>query len=238
VAKEVRCLVCGGGADLALELAGTAGGSARRKHDRLHQRREREVKGLLGNRLGGAYLFFKEDPQSIRAWQKGASGEERLAGFLGERLPPSVLSLHDRRIPGTRANIDHVIVAPSGVWVIDAKDYKGKVERRDVGPLWRADLRVYVGGRDRTKLVHAMPRQVEAVRNALAADPLSSDVIVRAAVCFVGSEWGLFGKPFELAGVLVTYPGKLAEAIGAPGQLTSTAVARLANRIAVGLPAA
>ena len=35
--------------------------------------------------------------------------------------------LHDRRIPGTRANIDHIAVASSAVWVIDAKRYNGKL---------------------------------------------------------------------------------------------------------------
>ncbi|WP_249934607.1 nuclease-related domain-containing protein [Microbacterium ulmi] len=29
--------------------------------------------------------------------------------------------MHDRRIRGTRANIDHIVIGPPGVWVIDAK---------------------------------------------------------------------------------------------------------------------
>ena len=95
-----------------------------------------------------------------------------------------------------------------------------------------------MGGRDRTKLVHGMARQVEATRVALSPDPLAQDVVVTPAVCFVASEWSLFAKPFELNGVVVTWPQKLAERIVAPGQLTATAVVRLANRIAVALPPA
>jgi hypothetical protein len=38
--------------------------------------------------------------------------------------------LHDRRIPGRRSNIDHLVIARSGVWVVDTKRYRGKVERR------------------------------------------------------------------------------------------------------------
>jgi hypothetical protein len=40
--------------------------------------------------------------------------------------------LHDRRICGSRANIDHLAIGPGGVTVIDAKNYRGKVrtERR------------------------------------------------------------------------------------------------------------
>ncbi len=230
--------MCGGGAELAQELAGTAGGSGRQKYDRLHERREREVKGKLGDTLGGVYLFFKDEPQSTRAWQTGSVGEERLARFFEKELPATAIVLHDRRIPGSRANIDHIVVAPSGVWVVDAKLYTGKVECRTVGSIWNSQNRVYVGGRDRTKLVLAMARQVEATRAAVAADPLGSEVAVKPAVCFVASEWSFFAKPFELHGVTVIWPQKLAERIATPGRLTSTAVARLANRIAVELPPA
>ena len=90
-----------------------------------------------------------------------------------------------------------------------------------------------MGGRDRTKLVHGMASQVEATRGALSPDPLADDVAVIPALCFVASEWGLFAKPFELSGVIVTWPQKLAERIAAPGLLTTTAVAQLANLIAV-----
>jgi Nuclease-related domain len=61
--------------------------------------------------------------------------------------------LHDRRIPGSRANIDHIVVAPCGVFVIDAKNYKGRVEKRDRGGFFSTDCRLYVGGRDKTPLV-------------------------------------------------------------------------------------
>jgi hypothetical protein len=219
-------------------LAGAAGASGRQKYDRLHERREKEVKGLLGDKLGGVFLFLKDEPQSTRAWRTGSAGEQRLARFFEQELPSSAIALHDRRIPGSHANIDHIVVAPSGVWVIDAKLYSGKVERRTVGSIWRSEVKVFVGGRDRTKLVRGMASQVEATRAALSSDPLAQDVVVTPAVCFVASEWGLFAKPFELSGVVVTWPQKLAERITAPGQLTATAVARLANRIAVALPPA
>jgi len=61
--------------------------------------------------------------------------------------------LHDRRIPGTRANIDHIAIAPSGLWAIDAKHYKGRVEHVDKGGWFLTDWRLLVGGRDKTGLV-------------------------------------------------------------------------------------
>ena len=86
-AKAATCLVCGSGAELARDLAGTAGGSGRQKYERLHEHREKEIKGALGEKLGSVYLFFKDEPQSTRAWKTGSDGEERLARFLERELP-------------------------------------------------------------------------------------------------------------------------------------------------------
>jgi hypothetical protein len=67
-----------------------------------------------------------------------------------------VIALHDRRVPGTKGNIDHLVVGPAGVYTVDAKRYEGKVERRDVGSFFRSYERLYVNNRDRTKVVKGM----------------------------------------------------------------------------------
>src|SRR3954466_14623173 len=86
------------------------------------------------------------------SWGKGSKGESRLAAFVEREVGDAVIPLHDRLIPGTRGNIDHMFVAPTGVWVVDAKAYKGKVVRREVGPIWRRDNEVVINGRNRTSL--------------------------------------------------------------------------------------
>jgi hypothetical protein len=54
--------------------------------------------------------------------------------FLEREVGDRVIALHDRVIAGTRGtNIDHLFIAPTGVWVVDAKAYAGKVEKRDAG---------------------------------------------------------------------------------------------------------
>ena len=68
-------------------------------------------------------------------------------------------------MPRSRANIDHIAIAPSGVFVIDAKRYTGKIEVRK--PLI-GDPKLVIRGRDKTKLVEGLKRQVEAVRSGLA----------------------------------------------------------------------
>ena len=72
--------------------------------------------------------------------------------------------LHDRRIRGSRANIDHIAIAPSGVWVIDTKRYRGKVAV--VKPLFgRAKLTI--AGRDKSRLVDGLAKQVALVEAAM-----------------------------------------------------------------------
>lgn len=77
-------------------------------------------------------------------WARGAGGEERVAQLLAKHLDPSVVVLHDRAIARSRANIDHIAIAGSGVWVIDAKRYKGKVAVSK--PLRRFDASLGVEG--------------------------------------------------------------------------------------------
>lgn len=69
-------------------------------------------------------LALSDDPQSTTAWAVGAQGEGLLAKRLDGLADQGVLTLHDPRIPGTRANIDHIAIAAPGVYVIDAKRYK------------------------------------------------------------------------------------------------------------------
>ncbi|MBA2385202.1 MAG: NERD domain-containing protein [Actinobacteria bacterium] len=123
-------------------------------------------------------LALSDEPHGVRAWGKGTHGEESLGAKLNKLATERIVILHDRRIPGGRANIDHIAVAPGGVFVIDAKHYAGQVEKRNLGNIFRADIRLYVGRRDCTKILHGSEDQAEIVRDALA--PLGfSDIPTR-----------------------------------------------------------
>jgi hypothetical protein len=131
-----------------------------REYTRRHGNREERVRARWG-RLAGLVLAPTEDPVSTRVWERGSVGESKLAAALGKIDREDVIFLHDRAVPGTRGNIDHIVVAPSGVYVVDAKRYRGRVELRDVSGLFsRADPRLFVGGRDQPKLAYAMGWQV------------------------------------------------------------------------------
>lgn len=70
--------------------------------------------------------------KSAEKWERGAEGEEATARALGVLPAAEWTVFHDRRWPGRKlANVDHVVVGPPGVFVIDSKNWTGKVEVRD-----------------------------------------------------------------------------------------------------------
>lgn len=134
---------------------GEAGQSAHEQYERLHARREARIDARFG-RFAGVAKFLSDDPQSIVAWKTGSIGERLLAKSLQENLGDTAILLNDRKVPKSKANIDHIVVASSGVWVVDANNYSGLIQRRDVGGLFKVDERLFVSGRDRSKIVQGL----------------------------------------------------------------------------------
>src|SRR5680860_1762505 len=147
--------------DNGLDLC-TAGASGRRERERRRATREDRTRERHP-RIGSLLLKLQDAPEHEKAWATGAAGEEVLAQLLHKRCP-DVPVLHDRRMTRSRANIDHLAIASSGVYVIDAKRYKGKIEVRK--PLF-GEERLLIAGRDKAKLVEGLKQQVDAVRTAL-----------------------------------------------------------------------
>ncbi|MEP7113565.1 MAG: nuclease-related domain-containing protein [Ilumatobacteraceae bacterium] len=195
-----------------------------------------QVERRATSRIAKIAKFFSDSELS-------ASGAERvqrecpLSVQLHSALGHQAVVLDDRKVPATRGRIDHIVVAPSGVWVVAANEYDGRIELRDVGGWFSMDERLYVAGKDRTNLVDSIDRQVIAVENVLAKEGLDM-VPVHAALCFVNSEWGWFAKPFSLNGVWVTWAQKLTELVMDWTVIPNAELERLARVVGTGLPAA
>lgn len=215
---------------------GRPGASALREGRRRQERREAGI-NRAHPRLGKVILALTDEPQSTRSWQSGGKAEGELGEAL-ERLREEGLGvLHDRRIPGSKANIDHLVIGPAGLFVIDTKRYSGKIERRDRGWALDRNWRLYVNGRDKTRLVEAMPRQVDAVRQALASTTLP-DCVITAALCFVDSHWGIGASPFVINEVRVLWPNMLSKLVRSEGTLNRAQIAELERALAFALPGA
>lgn len=243
-AKTVRCVqcpTCDGAAigvpeqldqDLAAPPqlgAGVAGSSARREYERRKSNDEQRLRDKWG-RLGGIAVALSEEKQTTKAWEAGAVGEERLGTRLDSLTAHGIVALHDRRIPGSKANIDHVVITPGGVWVVDAKRYRGRPHLRIEGGLLRTRVeKLIVGTRDCSGLVDGVLKQVDVVRNLL------DDVAVTGVLCFVDADWPLIGGAFTTRDVHVLWPKRLTKALiedMQAGPLDAPATARhLASRL-------
>ena len=80
-------------------------------------------------------LRFRATPDAV-AWRRGAAGERRTARLLGPLERHGWAVLHDLAVPGSRVNIDHLVIGPGGVFVIDSKQYRGRLQLDPSGRLW------------------------------------------------------------------------------------------------------
>ncbi len=246
--KQVVCLSCHAApasqesqpaadepvASEAPPASGQAGASARREYQRRAIKREERARSAHP-RIGGLMHALSKEPQSTQAWLRGAVGEEKVARRLDELAERGAKVLHDRRIPGSRANIDHLVVGPAGVFVVDAKRYAGRPQRRVEGGILRPRTEtLLVGRRDRTKLLTGMHKQLGLVRAAL----LPEELPVQGMLCFVDAEWPAFGGSFTIDGIEVLWPKRIAERVSATALLSGAQITETHARLAAAFPPA
>ena len=145
--------------------------------------------------------------------------------------------LNDRRVPGTRGNIDHIVVAPAGLFVVDAKRYEGTIRIRDVGGFFRRDQRLYVGRRDCSKLADDMEWQVEAVERSLRS--VNADAIppITPVLCFVRGDWPLLRPPDSYRGVRLEGTRSIKNLVTNGQVLDIAEIDRLTRVLAAAFPA-
>lgn len=141
-----------------------AGGSAAEKAAsarRLAERRQREADRAA---------------RAAAAWEAGREGEERLGAVLEELSAHGYHHLPDRAMPGSAANIDHLLVGPAGVFVIDAKNWTGTISVTD--GVFRQN--------ERRRMEEVESLRSTALAVAAALEGGEPKVDVRPALCFVG----------------------------------------------------
>ncbi len=232
-AKSATCVGCvdspalvGGAADPFAGPAvdrGIAGASARAEYERRSPYGGDTISTQYP-RIGNILRWLAGEPQHVAAWLKGSVGEERL-GLVFDRIPHAWV-LHDRAVPASKANIDHILVVPSGVFVIDAKRYKGKIT-------WSAG-HLRVNGRDQTRLGEGILRQVTMIAQALPSEP---DVRVTGVLCFVDGSFET-RPPFGPGTFVVHSPRTLRYALERPGSYSFDDRQRLAGLLSEAFPPA
>jgi hypothetical protein len=97
--------------------------------------------GLAVAALVGWRLRFRPSTQA-RAWQRGAKGERHTARLLDRLGRDGYVSFHDLAMPHSPANLDHLVLGPSGVFVIDSKHWTGQVHQSSDGLIWHNHYRL------------------------------------------------------------------------------------------------
>jgi hypothetical protein len=227
-ARRVTCLRC-----LREIDRGDPGASAVREHRRRRANREARTR-KRHPLLGGAILALSGTPRHERAWETGGRGEQIVGRLLERRTAkgPTII-LHDRRMPRGAGNIDHLAVASSGVYVIDAKAIKGKV--RVSRPLL-GKPKLTVAGHNRPKLVDGLDRQVNAVRHALARSR-HDEVPVAGVFCFIKADLPLFGAG-RIGGHQLHYCRATARKLNRSGAYSRDAIEQIAHALGLAFPRA
>ena len=188
---------------------GNPGGEIQREYERRATKlaQERNARSPLKKFLATILSVDAEDERRIENARKGALGELEI-GHLLDQIASNhgFVVLHDRAIPRSQANIDHILVTPAGVFVIDAKNYTGLV-RIEEGALldFNAVPTLYIGNRKQTKLVLGVKKQVSHLESALGRVKLN--VPVRGMLAFYKADFPWLFKPVEVDGVLINGKG-------------------------------
>ena len=132
-----------------------------------------EQSRLAAERVARLKRRLDQVERCTNSWDAGAAGERVVADKLSELVPRGWYVLHDVHWPGRpKANLDHVLVGPGGVVVVDSKNWTGEV-RVASGVLWQ-------GRYARTQAVEGALAQCAAVTSVLAPPHRR---LVRALIC-------------------------------------------------------
>ncbi|WP_426989284.1 nuclease-related domain-containing protein [Pseudarthrobacter sp. Y6] len=141
-----------------------------------------EQSRLAAERVQRLKRQLDQAERATKSWESGALGERLVADRLSRLIPHGWYLLNDVHFPGRpKANLDHVLVGPGGVVVVDAKNWTGEV-RVSAGVLWQ-------GRFARTQSVDGALAQCAAVASVLAPPHRR---FVRPLICLAGQP-DLFG---------------------------------------------
>ncbi|HEY0607283.1 MAG TPA: nuclease-related domain-containing protein [Herpetosiphonaceae bacterium] len=119
--------------------------------------------GLIVLVVLGVIAVAGPNERDVAIKRSGAAGESVLPQLL-RSLPDSYTLLNGVPVPGWRADIDHVLVGPTGIWAIEAKHHVGMVQC--VGDAW-GYTRLGPGGVPREGHIGSPSQQVRRAADAL-----------------------------------------------------------------------
>lgn len=132
--------------------------------------------GLVVVLAAGYEVHLREIAQEIRNLEGGRRGEHKMAERLAEQLADDHVILNDLelRVAHERAQIDHLVIAPAGIYVIESKFWAGTLagdvhdaqwtQRKNRGPVRHVKSPVQQCERQRRMFITLLAAKVPADR--------------------------------------------------------------------------
>jgi hypothetical protein len=168
--------------------------------------------GVTAAALVAWRVRFRPSEQA-RTWQRGAHGERHTARLLDRLTRDGYVVFHDLAVPDSPANVDHLVIGPSGVFVIDSKQWIGSVHQGGDGLAWHNHYRL-----DRT--LETVCWEAQTVSRALGTS-------TAALLCVHGAH--VQGGGLHAQGVAIVPAHLLRSALGFDRVLSDADVALLAT---------
>jgi len=86
---------------------------------------------VVGGTDGMAFWIWDDPPEFIAKWKRGAEGERKTGVVLDRLAKLGWHGVHDRQ--GKYGNLDHVVVGPGGVYLLDSKNLFGTISLTEAG---------------------------------------------------------------------------------------------------------
>ncbi|WP_322753361.1 nuclease-related domain-containing protein [Frankia sp. Cas3] len=123
-----------------------------------------------------ATRFFRSPPE-IESWREDAEAERHTARALERLARAGYTVLHDRSITGSAGNIDHLVIGPSGAWVVETAAHRGPLRQNRAG-LWAGKVPLH-------PMLELVAWMGEEVTNQLVAElPAGWQVCVQPVIAF------------------------------------------------------
>jgi Nuclease-related domain len=156
--------------------------------------------------------------QDAPNWARGARGEHRTARQLRRLTRHGWIVFHDLAIPGSEANADHLVIGPPGTFLLDSKNWRGRLAVAPDGTLW-------YGSHPVTATLTTISWEAQGIADALTipAHLIQPIMVVHGSTIPWGEQY--------LGGVAILPAARLvATLLALPPLLTDRQVIQLADR--------
>ena len=116
-------------------------------------------------------IIFSYGYNGGKSWNKGIIGESIVSNYLNQ-LPEEYVIYNDVKFPGSYGNLDHIVIGPKGIFVIETKNYKGFFIIKDKEWFYKSDkaIKRAKGNPGKQVLANAMSLRRFLVNNGIEMD--------------------------------------------------------------------